>query len=233
MSPVRLLFLIMSLTALAACQKNDLAEPPVYLGDFVLGHNIVVADNPTQSPLSRKATPDEWKAAMSKAMTDRFGRYSGSRIYNIGISIDGFALAPPGIPIVAKPASVLIITAHIWDDATATKLNPEGKQFSIFEKTSSETFIGSGLTRTREQQMEILSYNAAKAIETWLLANPEWLGLPPKGSAAVTAAQPATTTQPATLPAPATTTTAPTAAQPSIAPAIAPPPKRRPAAATG
>jgi hypothetical protein len=182
MSPVRLLFLILSMTALAACQKNDLLEPPVYLGDFVLGYNLVMADNVTKSPISRNATPDEWTAAMTKAMADRFGRYEGSRIYNIGISVDGYALAPPGIPIVAKPASALIITAHIWDDATATKLNLEGKQFTIFEKTSGETFIGSGLTRTREQQMEILSYNAAKAIEKWLLDNPEWLGLPPKST---------------------------------------------------
>jgi hypothetical protein len=188
MSPVRLLFLFLSLTVLAACQKNDLMEPPVYLGDFVLGHNIVIADKVTKSPVSRNATPEEWKAAMTKAMNDRFGRYSGSRIYNIGISVDGYALAPPGIPIVAKPASALIITAHIWDDATATKLNPEGKQFTIFEKASGETFIGSGLTRSREQQMEILSYNAAKSIEGWLLAHPEWLGLPTKGQATPTVA---------------------------------------------
>ncbi len=188
MSPVRILFLILSMTALAACQKNDLLEPPVYLGDFVFGHNIIITDNVTKSPISRNATPEEWKVSMTKAMEDRFGRYEGSRIYNIGISVDGYALAPPGIPIVAKPASALIITAHIWDDATATKLNPEGKQFTIFEKTSGETLIGSGLTRTKDQQMEILSYNAAKAIEGWLLAHPEWLGLPAKGQATPTVA---------------------------------------------
>ena len=62
MSPVRLLCLILSLTVLAACQKNDLKEPPVFLGDFVLGHNIVVADQVTKSPISRNATPEEWKA---------------------------------------------------------------------------------------------------------------------------------------------------------------------------
>lgn len=224
MSPVRLLFLFLSLTVLAACQKNDLMEPPVYLGDFVLGHNIVIADKVTKSPVSRNATPEEWKAAMTKAMNDRFGRYSGSRIYNIGISVDGYALAPPGIPIVAKPSSALIITAHIWDDATATKLNPEGKQFTIFEKASGETFIGSGLTRTREQQMEILSHNAAKAVEKWLLENPEWLGLPPKGSA---------TAVPATTAAAVPTTGVAPVSGPPIAPTTVIPPKRRPIAASG
>lgn len=232
MAPVRLLFLMLSLTVLAACQKNDLLEPPVYLGDFVLGHNIVLTDKVTKSPISRNATPEEWKAAMTKAMNDRFGRYSGTRIYNIGISVDGYALAPPGIPIVAKPSSALIITAHIWDDATATKLNPEGKQFTIFEKTSGETFIGSGLTRTREQQMEILSYNAAKAIEKWLLDNPEWLGLPPKGqgtAVAPTTAVPVPATGAAPLPA---TGVAPTPSPP-IAPTTVIPPKRRPGATSG
>jgi hypothetical protein len=190
MSPVRLMFVFLSMSVLAACQKSDLAEPAVYLGDFVLGHNIVITDNTTKSPISRKASPEEWNAAMTRAIDDRFGRYSGSRIYNLGISVDGFALAPPGIPVVAKPASVLVVTAHIWDDATATKLNPEGKQFTIFEKASPETFIGSGLTQTRERQMEILSYNAAKAIENWLLDHPEWLGLPAKQKSVSTAAQP-------------------------------------------
>ncbi len=40
--------------------------------------------------------------------------------------------------------------------------------------------IGSGLTRTKAQQMEALSYNAVKAVERWLADNPEWFGLPAK-----------------------------------------------------
>lgn len=187
MPVLRPLALVLGIATLAACAKNDLAEPPVDLGDFVMGHNIVVSDKVQKVPISRAATPEEWKVAMTKAVDDRFGRYEGSRIYNIGISVDAYALAPPGIPVVAAPKSVLVVTANIWDDAKQKKLNAEGKQLTIFESFDGDNVIGTGLTKTREQQMAALSYNAAKAVEGWLLENPTWFGLPTKEEAAATA----------------------------------------------
>lgn len=174
----RIFALALVLPLLAACQTNDLAEPPVPLGDFVLGHNVAVTDKAQKSPISREATAAEWEVAMEKAIEDRFGRYAGSKVYNIGISVDGYALAPPGIPVVLKPKSALIITANIWDDAAGLKLNPEGQQLTIFEGMSEETVVGSGLTRTKQQQMDVLAFNAAKAVERWLLEHPEWFDLP-------------------------------------------------------
>ena len=172
---------------LAGCQTNDLKEPPPPLGDFVLGLNIAVADNVQKVPISRDADPKDWEVSIKKAVAERFGRYDGDRIYNIGISIDAYALAPPGVPWVLSPKSVLVVTANIWDDATATKLNPEGKQLTIFEGASPDTMLGSGLTQNKEKQMETLSYNAAKAVEKWLVDNPQWFDLPPlKGKAATT-----------------------------------------------
>ncbi len=170
----------LSLGLLAACQKSDLAEPPVPLGDFALGLNIAVTDKLQKVPISREATPEAWEAAVEKAVQDRFGRYEGTKLYNIGISVDAYALAPPGIPLVLKPKSVLVVTASIFDDAAGTQLNAEGKRFTIFEKMSPETFIGSGVTQSKEKQMEVLAYNAVKRVEEWLLENPEWFGLPPK-----------------------------------------------------
>ncbi len=177
--PIRRLKALCLVLALAACGKSDLAEPPVPLGDFALGLNIVFADKVEMVPISRKATPEEWETVMKKAVQDRFGRYEGTKLYNIGISVDGYALAPPGIPVVAAPKSVLVITANIWDDAAQKKLNEEGRQFTVFESLSGDTVIGTGLTRTREQQMDALAYNAVKKVETWLAENPEWFGLPP------------------------------------------------------
>jgi hypothetical protein len=175
----RLTALGLSALLLAGCAGSDLAEPPVPLGDFRLGLNVIVADNVQKVPISREATPEEWKAVMTEAVADRFGRYEGSKLFNIGISVDGYALAPPGIPVVAAPKSVLVVTANVWDDAAQKKLNAEGKQFTVFESLSGETVIGTGLTRTREQQMEALAYNAVKRVEEWFLENPEWFGLPP------------------------------------------------------
>ena len=165
---------------LAGCGRSDLEEPPVPLGDFALGLNIVVADNVQKVPISREASVEEWEAVMKDAVANRFGRYQGPKLYNIGISVDGYALAPPGIPVVAAPKSVLVITANIWDDAAQQKLNAEGKQFTVFESLSGETVIGTGLTRNKKEQMEALSYNAVKRVEEWFLDNPEWFGLPPK-----------------------------------------------------
>lgn len=180
MTRTRLIGLGLSLTLMLGCARNDLADPPVPLGDFALGLNIVVTDKTEKVPISRNATGEEWQESMKRAVDDRFGRYNGTKLYNIGISVDGYALAPPGIPVVAAPKSILVITANIFDDAAQTKLNPEGKQITVFESLSGETVIGTGITRTKQQQMDALSYNAVKRVEEWFLQNPEWFGLPPK-----------------------------------------------------
>lgn len=194
----------LALPLLAACAQNDLAGPPVPLGNFALGLNIVVADKVQKVPISREATPDEWEATMKKAVDARFGRYDGTKLYNIGISVDGYALAPPGIPVVAAPKSVLVITANIWDDAARKKLNPEGKQLTVFESLSGDTVIGTGYTRTKQQQMDALATNAAKRVEAWLLEHPEWFDMPlgnkpsgPDAPSVVSAPKPAPAAAPA------------------------------------
>ena len=181
---VRLVAALMSVVLLVSCARNDLDDPKADLGDFKLGLNIVVADNMKKVPISREATPEEWEAALTKGIADRFGRYgeTGTKFYNFAVAVDGYALAPPGIPVVAAPKSILVISVSIFDDATATVINPEekGKQFAIFEESSAKTLIGSGLTQSKEEQMANLSVAAAKAIEAWMRDNREWFGLPPK-----------------------------------------------------
>lgn len=184
MRALRHLITAIGLVALAACQTNDLKEPPVPLGDFVLGINVAVVEGVQKSPISRDAKPEDLKAAMEKAVDARFSRYSGSKLFNIGVAIDGYALSPPGIPILFSPPSVMIITVSVFDDAKGLKLNPGGERMNIIEKSSPQTFIGSGLTQTKAQQLEILSYNAAKRIEAYLLDHPEWLGMTPEQAAA-------------------------------------------------
>ncbi len=178
-SSLRAVMLVAGLGLLAACESNDLKKPPVPLGDFVMGLNIAVADNAQVPGISRKVTADEWETAMKAAMADRFGRYEGSRIYNFGINIDGYVLAPPGLPVVASPRSALIITVHVFEDATQTELNPGGKRLTMVEGVSPESFIGSGLTQTKDQQLARMAYRGALAVQKYLLENPEWFGLPP------------------------------------------------------
>jgi hypothetical protein len=162
---------------LAGCAKPDLNEPPADLGPFQLGVNVAVADNMQKVPISREATADEWEAGLTKAVADRFGypRYSGDRLYNIGINVDGYALAPPGVPVVAAPRSVVAVSANVFLDAQGNKrLNAKPKQLIVLESLSPESVIGTGYTSTREEQIEALSYNVAKAVEGWFLDNPQW-----------------------------------------------------------
>jgi len=171
---------IAALAVVAGCSlPADVNEPQVDMGNFRFGHNIVVVDNPEMGPLSRKQTDEAWKEALVSAMDRRFGGYEGDKFYHIGMKMDAYVLALPGVPIVFKPKSVLVVTINMWDDAAGEKVNAEPKVFTIFEGVSGETLISSGLTQTKEQQMNKLANNAAKAIQDWILENPQWVGLPP------------------------------------------------------
>ncbi|MCZ0812293.1 MAG: hypothetical protein ACQEVT_15630 [Pseudomonadota bacterium] len=166
---LRILALLAALGGLAACtNSNDLDKTPAYLGDFSLGHNVVVAPNLTKGPASREASKEEWIAAMTTAIDERFGRYEGERLYHLGVSIEGYVLAITGVPLVASPKSALILKVTVWDDAMQTKLNEEPHQVTVMESVSGSTILGSGLTQTREKQLENLSRNAAKLIQNWL-----------------------------------------------------------------
>ena len=166
---IRLFALLTALVFLAGCATNDLKEPPVDLGDFKLGHNVVVASKAQKGPVSRDATEQEWVAALTKAVDDRFGRYEGEQLYHLGVSVEGYMLAPPGVPVVYTPKSALIINVTLWDDVGGRKLNESVHQIVVLETTSKDSiFIGSGWGREKEEQMAGLSYNAARQIQEWM-----------------------------------------------------------------
>jgi len=156
--------------AIAACTNvNDLDKEPAYLGNFHLGHNVVVAPNLTKGPASRDASKEEWIEAMKLAIDERFGRYEGTRLYHLGISVEGYVLAIPGIPLVAAPKSALIIKVTAWDDEKEAKLNEKPETITIVESISGQTLISSGLTQSKETQMKNLTQNASKLIQNWLV----------------------------------------------------------------
>lgn len=167
---IRIFALLISLALFAGCTATTPQDPLVSLGEFRLEHNIVIASKTKKVPLSRTATEDEWVNALTNAVGERFGQYQGSQRYHFGISVEGYALAPKGIPLVFSPKSALTINVTVWDDAAGKKLNDKVEQMTIFETTSGGSFlVGSGYTRTKEQQMQGLSRNAVGRIEEWLL----------------------------------------------------------------
>lgn len=161
----------LSFVVLAACTyESDLDEPPVDLGNFKLGHNVVVASRvETELAFSREASEEQLTTAMKEAIDKRFGRYEGDKLYHLGVSVEGYILARGGIPVVAAPKSAMIIRVTVWDDAQAKKLNVPPEQMTIFENIDGQSIIGTGWTQTPEQQLEGLARNAAKAIETFLV----------------------------------------------------------------
>jgi len=166
---LRLMVLCVAVLGLGACTTADApGQEPPDLGDFRLGHNIVVAPNLVRGPVSREASKEEWITAVKAAADDRFGAYEGARLYHLGISVDGYVLALAGVPVIAAPKSVLIVQLTVWDDAAGRKMNDSPKRFTVLESLSGDTVIGSGLTRTRKEQMQALSRNAARQMQDWL-----------------------------------------------------------------
>ncbi len=162
---------------LSACAVTDLEETPPPMGRFLLGHNIaVVAKDFEVPPLSRELSNEVWVGTVRKAMNDRFSRYDGDQFYHISTAVLGYMLAPPGVPVVAAPKSILMADVNLYRDSDGGKpINPEPKRFTVFEE-GADVIVGSGLTRTAEQQAESLALNLAKQVQDWMLENKEWFG---------------------------------------------------------
>ena len=166
----RILAMLMAVVMVAACNgARDLDEAPVGLGDFNLVHNIAVAPKAVKGPLSREVSQEVLEKALADATAERFGRYDGSRNYHFGMSVEGYVLAQPGIPLVLAPKSILIINLTVWDDAKNKKLTPEPHQITVFESLDQGPIVGSGYTKSAEEQLKNLSQNAAKQIENFLV----------------------------------------------------------------
>jgi len=174
---LRVLALVLPLVVLAACAQQEVDETRVAeLGDFRLGHNIVIASKMQMVPTSREATEEEWVTALTDAFQNRFERYEGNQLFHFGVSVEGYMLAPPGIPVVAAPKSAVVLKVTIWDDAQAKKLNDVPHQLLIFESLDQGPLVGSGYTSTPEEQLQNLAFNASRELEKWLADQQEEFG---------------------------------------------------------
>ena len=167
---MRLFVVMLSLSFLSACNgARDLQDPPVPLGDFNLVHNVVVAPKAVKGPLSRELPKEVLAATLQEAIAERFDRYEGARDYHFGASIEGYVLAQPGVPLVLSPKSILIVKLTVWDDARNKKLNEKPHTITVLESIDQGPIVGSGYTKTAEEQIKNLSQNVAKSIENYLV----------------------------------------------------------------
>lgn len=169
-----LVLLIFVVAACSAPPENAADVKPVdQLGNWRLGHLIVKADDALLGPLSRKASEEELETSLRNAFAPRIANQNGEKFYHISLVIGAYVLAQPGIPLLLSPKSALIIDVILFDDATQEKILEEPKRFTVLEHLSAESIIGSGLTKTRETQLEEMSQIAAKQIADWLADNPQ------------------------------------------------------------
>ena len=177
MSHLKPLFCALALGIMVACSPvADLSAPPEPLANFSLGFVVPqISDTVAQGPVSRSATAKEWEAVLTPAFEERFSRFEGDRLYHIGIFVDGYVLAQPGVPIILSPKSALIFRILLIDDETGMTLNDAQEHFNVFESFSGSSFIGSGLTQSKEEQLKNIAEVAAKRTERWLREQDFWL----------------------------------------------------------
>ena len=166
---------------LAGCADNSQVTGKRDLGEFRLGHNVVVADNAVQGGfLSREATPERIEEVLTSEMERRLGRYEGGQLYHVGINVDGYVLAQPGIPVVAAPKSLMIVSVNVWDDAGQKKLTEKPRQITIWETLKASSVVGgTGYTMTADEQLINLSQNVVREIEDWFEVRNTWFDAKP------------------------------------------------------
>lgn len=179
----RLFALGLLFVALVGCAEKGDTPEKLDLGDFTLGHNIVVAPDLKKGPTSRNATPEELTEAVKAELDKRLGRYEGERLVHLGVNIGAYVLARPGLPLVYTPKSVLAMNVTAWDDRAGKKFHDKPKQVIVLENLGESFIVGSGLTQTREEQIDGLAKNTARAIEKWLAENGECMTEAPSDAA--------------------------------------------------
>lgn len=165
---LRILTLITGLALVSACTQTQIDEAPEDLGAFKLRVNYAFADKAVQGPVSRDATPQEWTEAIQKNVDLRLGRYPGTQDVDIGISLEGYMLAPPGIPVIYNPKSTAIVLVNVYD-VEKKEFLAKGKKFQVLEDTTGDSALqGSGHVRTKQEQMNGLALKVADRVEEWL-----------------------------------------------------------------
>ena len=160
---------VCALLILAGCAEQVLnARPDADLGAFRLNVNYAFDEKATKVGHTRTAAPGQWADAVAKANRARLGRYAGTQPYDIGVSVESYTLGQAGIPLIYNPRSSVIVFLNVYDPSTKTWL-VKGHQMQAFENTDSESLLlGSGGSRSQQEQVDGLAFNLARQIENYL-----------------------------------------------------------------
>lgn len=177
---IRIIALLTGMAVLAACTTSSVNEPPEELGAFKLRVNYTFAEKAVKGPVSRTATSQDWEAALKGALDSRLGKYTGPQEYDVAVTLEGYMLAPGGIPVLYSPKSTAIVNLFVYDVAHKKYLVKK-EQIQVLENTTQESLVvGSGHSRTMEEQMAGLALNVALRVEDFMAEGHEengWFNL--------------------------------------------------------
>ncbi|QDI77222.1 MULTISPECIES: hypothetical protein [Leisingera] len=194
---IRISALLAAFALLTACGETRLDEAPEDLGAFQARVTHVYTEKALQWPLSRNADHSEWTAPIENALNTRLRRYAGTQQYDVAVTLEGFMLAPPGVPVLFSPKSAVVVNVFVYDVANK-KFLAKKHQMEIFESTTGESAVlGSGHARTKEQQIQGLAVNIADKVEEWMAENHKEQGwFAPRPAAGVASAAAAAAAEP-------------------------------------
>jgi ATP-dependent protease ClpP protease subunit len=143
------------------------------LGNFRLGHNVVVVDN----VVMRTEESLDWNAAdiedlFSARISERFGHHAGSRIYHTGIAVDGIICNPDGRNIAAIALSV-----NIWDDVLGRKIHD--RPYAVRMQEPLDSLSQPYRAPPCNERIIAAIDSALSAIEIIILMNPSFLEISP------------------------------------------------------
>ena len=132
------------LTLTVACGETQMNEAREDLGEFSARVTYVHTDKARQWPTSRDAEGSEWNAPLQNALDTRMRRYEGRQQYDVAVTLEGFLLAPAGIPLILSPKSVAVVNVFVYD-VERTEFLAKEHQMEIFESTTGQSaLLGSG-----------------------------------------------------------------------------------------
>jgi len=171
---MRNFLLILGLAMLSACgAAQNMNDKGTQMGNFRAGIlHMQVLEDVQKGPFSRDVTEDEWKAALQPVFDEHFSAFNGDRTYHVGVKVLGYVVAKPGIPLVASPKSILIFDVVVVDDEKRIALNIPRHELTVIEKLSAANMLGSGLAKSKEEQLTELAELAAKKVEDWMRTQP-------------------------------------------------------------
>jgi len=87
------------------------------------------------------------------------------------------------MPFVVGERWGLGVRGHVWGEEVGWQLHEEAEQIIVFEGSTAErAMLGSGIARSREEQMQNLARNAGRRMQVFMLQNPEWFNIDPNAA---------------------------------------------------